>query len=264
MDDVDRRPPRLHRRLALIGALMLLVVAAKMLSIGFFSSSAASAYDDGQYRISEADYRKLLVANVVERWKAPNNIGVARYRQNDFVGAQRAFTDALNIAPERCDVRYNLVIAIEAQADAAAKDGPTDESTKLYEQALAVIDDGDCPIERPDQSTTTTAPDSTDGSDDTAESTSTTAADGSSGSSAGEKLDQAEQRIDDKQRQSQGTPSTGSTPDSSSPEVTQPALPKESQEKELEERARQATQERRDAEQSDKYPATRQYDEPRW
>jgi|GEM_PF-7131167 len=263
MDDIDRRPPRLYRRLALIGALILLVVAAKLFSIGFFSSSAASAYNDGQYRISEADYRKLLVANVVERWKAPNNIGVARYRQNDFVGAQRAFTDALNIAPERCDVRYNLVIAIEAQADAAAKDGPTDESRKLYQQALAVIDEGDCPIERPDaSSTTTTAPDTTSDTGDS--SPSSTAADGSDGKSAGEKLNEAEQRIDDKHRQGSQTPSTGSAPDSSTPQNTEPNLPDEKQEKKLEERSKNATQERRDAERNSEFPTNRSYDEPRW
>ena len=254
----DRRPAPLYRRLALIGALLLVIVAAKLISIGWFSSSAADAYADGQYRISEADYRKLLIVNVVERWKAPNNVGVAQYRQADYARAERSFRDALDIAPERCDVRYNLVIAIEAQADALHGDGQTDAAKDLYDTAIEVIQAGDCPIEPPQSSTTTTAPaDTTPGTEPQ------DSADPQDG--PGKKLDEAEQRIDDKRQQRSSSSTTNSSPDTTTQTTTPPSMPSEEQQRQLEERQRQATQERRQEQQrTTQLPDPRRYDEPRW
>lgn len=258
---VDRRPGRLYRRLAVLVAVLLVVVAAKMLSIGWFASAGASAYDDGQYRISEADYRKLLVVNVVERWKAPNNVGVAQYRQADYVGAERSFTDALGIAPERCDVRYNLVISIEAQADALAGDGDTSGAGALYDRAIEVIRAGDCPIQSSGQSTTSSAP-----PDSTQDSQQAGQPDEQSGD-PGEKLDQAEQRIDGKRRQGSSTSSStpDSSPDSTTATTAAPPTPNETQQRQLDERTKRAQQERREEQQrTTSFPEDRTYDQPRW
>jgi hypothetical protein len=90
--------------------------------------------------------------NVVDPWRAHLGAGTAHYGRDDLAGAETAFRRALELAPERCDVRFNLVVTIEAQGDRLVGDAEdsADESTvqdgrSRYAIALDVAKGRLCP-----------------------------------------------------------------------------------------------------------------------
>lgn len=334
------RPSPGQRRVVSAVALVLAIVALKLLSIGFFSERGARAYDGQRFSSAESSYRVVNVLNVVERWKAPFNRGVARYGQADYPGAIEDFRRALDLAPERCDVRLNLVLAIEADVDAQADRAGEATTRGRYLEALDIARRGDCGIDDPTAPTTTTAPSDTtepssattgpspattvaegattapatttgedgstpgssapdtttgkDGSTPGSSAPDTTASDGEHGgepdrdatettqSDAGdqrgddeqdqpspsERLEQAQQRLEDKLGATPRDPASGEpTPstDPSSPPSTSPDSPTEDQQQQLEERIRQAGEARRQsADREAGIDSSRDYDEPRW
>jgi tetratricopeptide (TPR) repeat protein len=148
---VERRRRR-RRLLALPVALALLVIAFKLVTMSWFSSRGAAAYDEAHYDRSLTEFDRLAVVNVIEPWRAYFGLGTARHRQGDLDGAEAAFRRALELAPQRCDVRFNLVVTIEAQGDrlTGGEQREVEESERLdglarYRVALDIADAGLCP-----------------------------------------------------------------------------------------------------------------------
>lgn len=139
------RSPRrtVRRRFGTAGAIALVVVALKLLSIGWFSHAGVSAYDDGDFAASQTNFGRLEVLNVVEPWKAHFNRGVARYQADDLDGAEASFRAALDAGGNRCAVVANLVLTIETQGDRLADDD-ADAARTLYTEARELADLGDC------------------------------------------------------------------------------------------------------------------------
>ena len=81
----------------------------------------------------------------------PPGAATALHRDDDLEGAEAAFSRALELAPERCDVRFNLVVTIEAQGDQldGGRQREVEESTPdglaRYRVALDIADAGLCP-----------------------------------------------------------------------------------------------------------------------
>jgi tetratricopeptide (TPR) repeat protein len=127
-------PPRRHRRrrrlLVLPLAVVLLAVGVKLVTMSWLSNRGVSAYDDDRYDQSVAAFDRLQVLNVVDPWRAHLGSGAALYGRDDLAGAEAAFRRALELAPQRCDVRFNLVVTIEARGDRLVADaeGADDES----------------------------------------------------------------------------------------------------------------------------------------
>jgi tetratricopeptide (TPR) repeat protein len=127
-------PPRRRRRrrlLVLPLAVVLLAVGAKLTTMSWLSNRGVSAYDNAQYERSATAFDRLRMLNVVDPWRAHLGAGTAHYGRDDLAGAETAFRRALELAPERCDVRFNLVVTIEAQGDRLVGDAEdsADEST---------------------------------------------------------------------------------------------------------------------------------------
>ncbi len=113
-------PPRRRRRrrlLVLPLAVLLLAVGAKLTTMSWLSNRGVAAHHDARYEQSAAAFDRLQVLNVVDPWRAHFGSGAALYGREDLAGAESAFRRALELAPERCDVRFNLVVTIEAQGD---------------------------------------------------------------------------------------------------------------------------------------------------
>ena len=111
------RRRRRRRLLALPIVLALLAISIKLVTMSWFSTRGAAAYDDANYDRSVTEFDRLEVVNVIEPWRAYFGLGTSRHRQGDLEGAEAAFRRALELAPGRCDVRFNLVVTIEAQGD---------------------------------------------------------------------------------------------------------------------------------------------------
>lgn len=134
---------RRRRRLLLWSALpvlLLLCVAAKLLSVGVLAGNAAAGFDAHDARAVASAAAGLRPANVIEPHKAAFAEGDARVLSGDFEGARERFEEALGLAgpKDQCVIRVNLVLSIERLGDAqlAAKD-PT-AAGRLFANGLAV------------------------------------------------------------------------------------------------------------------------------
>jgi hypothetical protein len=166
------RPPtgrRSARRfLALPLMAVLLAVGLKLVTMYVFAATGADAYSDSRYRSSETNFGRLETLNVADPWRAHVGVGDARYRQGDLLAAATAFSRALELAPDRCEIRFNLAVTLEAQGDrlysgeeltadagsdrtmrGASTDGPSDPAER-YSAALGVVEAGECPTQRVD------------------------------------------------------------------------------------------------------------------
>jgi hypothetical protein len=154
------RPPRRLRKRRLIAlplALGLVAGGGKLLSMVWFASDGAAAYEGEQYEASESSFDRLRLVNVIDPWRAWMNIGDARFRRRDLVGAEAAFTWALDENPGRCDVRFNLAVTIEAQGDQLMGDNVRDvtETQELdglarYRVALDIVNAATCRMDGTD------------------------------------------------------------------------------------------------------------------
>jgi Flp pilus assembly protein TadD len=130
----------------------LLAISLKLVTMSWFSSRGAAAYADGRYGESVGNYGHLQVLNVVDPWRAHAGEGSARYRQGDLIGAEAAFRQALEHDPQRCDVRFNLAVTIEAQGDRLTggaqrevEETEREDGLARYRVALDIADAGLCP-----------------------------------------------------------------------------------------------------------------------
>ena len=149
---VDGRRRRQRRLVALPIVVLLLAVSVKLVTMSWFSSRGVEAYSDELYERSSTEFDRLQIFNVIEPWRAHLGSGTAMHRRNDLDGAESAFRRALEIAPQRCDVRFNLVVTIEAQGDRLTGGEQRDvEESELqdglarYRVALDIADAGLCP-----------------------------------------------------------------------------------------------------------------------
>jgi hypothetical protein len=140
-----------------------LAVGIKLVTMYVFAATGATAYSASRYDSSETDFRRLRTLNVVDPWRAHVGIGDARYRQGDLLAAATAFNRALELAPGRCEIRFNLAVTLEAQGDrlyageelvvdagaVRTTDGPSDPAER-YSAALGVVEAGVCPSHRAD------------------------------------------------------------------------------------------------------------------
>ncbi len=133
-------------------AVVLLAVGLKLVTMSWFSTRGVSTYDDARYDQSAAAFDRLQVLNVVDPWRAHLGSGAALYRGDDLGGAGAAFRRALDLAPERCDVRFNLVVTIEAQGDrlvgreaGAVEESALQDGRSRYAIALDIAKGRLCP-----------------------------------------------------------------------------------------------------------------------
>ncbi|MDN5715892.1 MAG: hypothetical protein L0G89_01530 [Janibacter sp.] len=142
--------PRLRRRRRLIWAtvlpaIILLVLAARFLTLPVNMGSAQEAHgsDDGQGMVSASD--KLHILNIVERWRAPFVEGTGKSISGDLDGGRTDLETALSRTSnpqDDCTVRTNLVITISQQSDKAKEDGDEAREKALAEEALKLIEEG--------------------------------------------------------------------------------------------------------------------------
>lgn len=129
-----------RRRLRLViwsalPALLVLAVAAKLLSVGLLGSAAGELFRNGQHDELARAASWLGVANIVEPYKAPFASGDAHVLAGEFAAARTDFEAALHAGAgdDECKVRVNLVLSIEKLGDAAADRAA---ATQLFKEAL--------------------------------------------------------------------------------------------------------------------------------
>jgi tetratricopeptide (TPR) repeat protein len=127
-----------------IPIVIFLVVGIKLVSLSVINSMALKSYTTGKFVSAASQLQPLKVMNFIEPYIVHFNRGDALYRAGNFEGAQGEFETALRNAPENktCIVRFNLVLALEAQGDKAVDDKDYDKAILKYDGAKAVIEGG--------------------------------------------------------------------------------------------------------------------------
>jgi hypothetical protein len=123
--EAQANPARVRRRRLLLWSvlpvLLLLCVAAKLLSVGPLAGQAARAFAANDAAAVGMAAEGLGLADILERHKAPFAAGDALVLSGNFTAARLRFEEALALAPaesaDACTVRLNLVLAIERLGD---------------------------------------------------------------------------------------------------------------------------------------------------
>lgn len=138
---------RLRRRMILWSlpvAVLLLVVAVKLLSVVALGEQAQAAFAGGNITGVDSAASRLGVVNVVEPHKAPFARGDARVLAGDYDGARVAFEEAMALAPrdsqDQCQIRVNLVQSLLRLGQAARQSGGPDAATPYANRVDQVVE----------------------------------------------------------------------------------------------------------------------------
>lgn len=228
--------PRLRKRRLLLWSavpvLLVLCVAAKLLSLGPIAEHAARAFAANDAAAVGMAAEGLQLGNILERHKAPFAAGDALVLSGDTAAARSRFEDALDLAPvastDACIIRLNLVLAIERLGDDKLRSQDPAAAATTFTEAL------DMAAAAPDGCFTSGA-----------------------GAEAGGKLTQAEERLRDKlQGAGAGQEEIQQEPGE---EEQQADAPNETQLEELAESARESQRERNNGREREEYLGDSEY-----
>lgn len=166
---------RRARAAAVAAAVLLGAGGVRAITLYGFSAAGAAVYGDADgnadLAAAERQFARSHVLDPIDPWRGHLGVGLARYGRGDLLGAAAAFAAALAGAPERCDLRFNLAVTLEAQGDRVRAgdsltgddedDGelfdtvdvnrpPPATAWERYTAALAVVDARPCPPRDPD------------------------------------------------------------------------------------------------------------------
>ena len=135
----------MRRRLLVWSALpavLVLCLAARLLSLDPLAGHAARAFDAKDAAAVGQAADALMAGNIVERHKAPFAAGDAQALAGNFAAARLRFEDALELAPagspDACAIRLNLVLSIERLGDEKLR-GEDTGAAALFTEALEVV-----------------------------------------------------------------------------------------------------------------------------
>lgn len=221
---------RLRRRRLLLASapvvLLLVFVAAKLLSLNLVHERTLAAYratDRGQTLVWG---ERQGWFNIVEQFRAPLAVGDAYVLGGDFVRARPWFEQAFDLVPkggiDDCKVRVNLGLTYERLGDAAKAGDRIVEWEQFYAKGIEITKNRPPLCDLPE-----------------------------SGEQTGERLRQAQQRMQDKSQQAPAPQQPGQQ--NTSPNQVQPGpqrepdaqnLPSQRQQERLREQQKQNTMER--------------------
>ena len=140
-EKIRREKRRKLLRYSFPACAVILLVAIKLTSFPLLSLAAHNAYKNQvSFRLSP-----IYIMNLFESYKVFFNDGNALYKQARYDSAEKQFRQALQKVPKtrECPVRINLALSIEAQADALASEKRYDQAIIRYDEANAVLHDGE-------------------------------------------------------------------------------------------------------------------------
>lgn len=221
---------RRRRRRLILGSApvvaLLVLLALRLLSLNVVHDQTRAAYDAGDRQATLRSAARQGWLNVVESFRAPFATGDAHLLGGHFDLARPWFEQAFELVPkggiDECKVRVNLGLTYEALGDAAKARERTLEWKQFYDKGIAITKDRPPLCDAPE------------------------------GSDTGRQLQQAEQRMEQKNGGQPGDDSQPSGPQPSDPQAPprpQPSpdpgqTPSQQDQERLQEQQRQNTIER--------------------
>lgn len=143
-EGIRRRRRRQLLRYSLPFCLLTFVLALNLLALPLFSHVAHRHYAQTRHDQALAWLNPLRIIDWLEPYKVLFNSGNVAFRQGNFAEAEQYYRRALETTPStrECDVRINLALSIEAQADIHLRERRFDAAIVAYDAAKAVLRDG--------------------------------------------------------------------------------------------------------------------------
>lgn len=138
------------RRKLLVWSLPICIIVGTLglavLTTTVGTKMAMSDYAKKKYQSSQKVLGNLRYITFFDRYKLNYNYGTALLGNAQYTEAEQAFEEALLDVPHyfECQVRFNMVLAITAQAERHASRKDYDEAILAYDRAKAVIDGKKC------------------------------------------------------------------------------------------------------------------------
>ncbi|MEO7754121.1 MAG: hypothetical protein ABIS35_11985 [Terracoccus sp.] len=153
-------PPRLRRRrrrLLLASApvvVLVAVLALRLLTLNLVADRTLEAWTSGDRPTMSAWAQRQGWVDVVERFRAPFALGDAAVLGGRFAQARPSFEQAFALVPrgglDDCKVRVNLALTYEALGDAARAAERTDEWQQFYAKGKALTEGRPALCDSPD------------------------------------------------------------------------------------------------------------------
>lgn len=280
LDFEGRRLKRRRQLLAFsaIPCVVAIVLAFKLLSIPLLSSWAHKSYKMVSFNNAVNTLAPLRLFNWFEPYKVSFNQGNAYFKKSDFKRAEDRFRSALSVVPfeKECDVRINLALSIERQADILVKNKEYDEAILQYDEVKAVLYSGQdsCGVQFNERSSSSESDKQDDSKDQQAEDTKKDS-DSNESSQSGEANEKTakkiERRVQEKSNSAKQARNGEQSDDSAQTDEGTPEELKATEEKmqQLEKQASDAQRERVKRQQSTRQSAEydkldRSYDDKNW
>jgi hypothetical protein len=121
--------------------LLALCFSVKLLSLGIFAGEAGRAFDAQDAGAASSASAGLRAANFIETHKAAFAEGDSLVLAGDFAGARQRFEEALDMTGPRdeCVIRVNLVLSIERLGDARLQAEDPTAAGRLFAEGLAAV-----------------------------------------------------------------------------------------------------------------------------
>lgn len=142
---IPSNPKRLMRRSIPVAAVAALLSGA-LLAHPVVTHWGVTAYQDEAFISAANRFAYMETVNPYESYRAPFNRGTSLMQAGQLAEARGPLSEALEAAPEQesCQVRFNLVLTIERQGDAAVRELNPTTAVLLYQEAIALIDEDGC------------------------------------------------------------------------------------------------------------------------
>jgi hypothetical protein len=157
--DVDAIRHKKRRKLLLYSLPLTLPVLSIGLILCAISGGAMlglSMYNSQNFSGAAQTFGLTSLINMIEPYKSPFNTGTALLQNRSYKDAQGRLLQALALAPadKVCQVRVNLSLAYEAEADALRADKKLQEAIERYSRARETIVGDDCSKDQKDSQNT--------------------------------------------------------------------------------------------------------------
>jgi len=129
-----------------VATLIIAVISLKLMSLTILTGGAISSLKANNPGQAIQRLFPLKILNIIETYKLYFNKGNALFIKGDYPSAEKNYREAQKSAPKEflCQITFNLILSIEAQADKAVEDKDYDKAVDRYEEIVAIVKNTKC------------------------------------------------------------------------------------------------------------------------
>ena len=129
-----------------VATIIIAVISLKLMSLTILTGGAISSLKANKPGQALQRLFPLNIFNIIETYKLYFNKGNALFIKGDYPSAESNYREAQKSAPEEflCQITFNLILSIEAQADKAVEDKDFDKAVDRYEEIIAIVKNTKC------------------------------------------------------------------------------------------------------------------------